>query len=58
MLPDSYNVPAYKFALVKFDSDVLSYYCDEWQFLESYMTRNSSSCHFVPFENVDGLTVE
>lgn len=57
MLPNTYDVPAYKFALVKFDDDILRG-CDDWNAVSDFMVDNPSRCHIIPFENFDGLTAK
>jgi len=58
MLPNTFDVPAYKFALVKFDGDILSKCNNNYEFLSKFIIDNPSLCHFISFENFDGLTVE
>lgn len=57
MRDNTYDIPAYKFALVKFDYDILGEYKD-WNTLRNYLNNNPTLYHFIPFENFDGLTVE
>lgn len=57
MRNNTYDIPAYKFALVKFDYDILGEYKD-WNTFRNYMNNNPTLYHFIPFENFDGLTVE
>lgn len=57
MLPNTYDVPAYKFALVKFDDDILEKNMDV-NYCANYVVNNHNDCHFIPFESFDGLTIE
>lgn len=57
MRDNTYDIPAYKFALVKFNYDILGE-CKDWNTVTNYVFNNPSLCSFIPFENFDGLTVE
>lgn len=55
MKPDTFDIPAYKFGIVKIDY-AMSY--EEHQ-LEDYQHELlQGRCTIIPFENIDGLTVE
>lgn len=57
MRDNTYDIPAYKFALVKFDFDILRE-CKDCNAVKKYIYNNPNLCYFIPFENFDGLTVE
>lgn len=57
MRDNTYDIPAYKFALVKFEYDILGE-CKDRNTVKNYVVNNPSLCYCIPFENFDGSTVE
>lgn len=55
MKPNTYDVPAYRFALVKFKNDMLRYTTDIKEICNA-LRMNSNDFFLIPFEQVDGLT--
>ncbi len=53
MKNNTFDIPAYKFALVKFDEDI-----SKDKYTTDFMINNPDKIHIIPFENVDGLTAK
>lgn len=58
MRENTFDVPAYKFLVLKIDDGKKSHTYDEYrEYLQSYINYNNYRI-YIPFENIDGLAVK